>query len=59
MSTPWQGFWQSLSFLLAYAWPEDIGDDEALERLLALNRKRSAAQGAESGVADERGDEGD
>ncbi len=28
--------------LAAYGWPEDIGDEELLERLLALNLQRAA-----------------
>jgi len=27
--------------LAAYGWPEDIGDEELLERLLALNLERA------------------
>lgn len=30
--------------LAAYGWPEDIPDSEILERLLALNLSRAAAQ---------------
>ena len=29
----------------AYGWPPDLGDDETLARLLALNQERAAAQG--------------
>ena len=32
--------------LSAYGWPRDLGDDEILARLLALNLERAAAQGA-------------
>ena len=28
----------------AYGWPHDLGDDEILARLLALNGERAAAQ---------------
>jgi type II restriction/modification system DNA methylase subunit YeeA len=31
----------------AYEWPPDIGDDEALGKLLKMNRDRAAAQGLE------------
>ncbi|MGH7289527.1 MAG: hypothetical protein ACREI8_16065 [Myxococcota bacterium] len=33
--------------LAAYGWPEDLPDDEALARLLALNLERQAAETAE------------
>jgi len=40
----------------AYGWSEDIGDEEALERLLALNLQRAAASGsAMEAQCDERG----
>ena len=29
----------------AYAWPRDLTDDQILERLLALNLERAAAEG--------------
>ncbi|GAB4254079.1 MULTISPECIES: class I SAM-dependent DNA methyltransferase [Deferrisoma] len=32
----------------AYGWPADLGDDEILERLLALNRERARDSGEES-----------
>jgi hypothetical protein len=31
--------------LAAYGWPEDIGDAELLERLLALNLARAGGEG--------------
>jgi hypothetical protein len=34
----------------AYGWPEDISTDEALQRLLALNLARAAAQGGAATV---------
>jgi hypothetical protein len=34
----------------AYDWPHDIGDDEILARLLALNAERAAPGGAASAV---------
>lgn len=41
----------------AYGWPEDIGEDEALARLLALNHARAAAQGASPAAAPEAEDQ--
>jgi type II restriction/modification system DNA methylase subunit YeeA len=37
--------------LAAYDWPADLGDEEILERLLALNLERAAGQGAVAPVA--------
>jgi type II restriction/modification system DNA methylase subunit YeeA len=37
--------------LAAYDWPADLGDEEILERLLALNLARAAGQGAVAPVA--------
>ena len=39
----------------AYGWPEDISTEDALQRLLALNLERAAAQGKVVGRAAENG----
>jgi hypothetical protein len=36
----------------AYGWPRDLGDEEILGRLLALNLERAAAQNELAGPAD-------
>jgi type II restriction/modification system DNA methylase subunit YeeA len=41
----------------AYGWPHDLGDDEILARLLALNLERAAGQGEVAPVAEEDSDE--
>ncbi len=33
--------------LAAYGWPADLGDEELLERLLALNLERAAEEAGE------------
>jgi hypothetical protein len=38
----------------AYGWPADLSDDAILERLLALNLQRAAAQGAAPAASDEQ-----
>ena len=56
-STPWAGTctprWLAFAHekldraaLAAYGWPEGLGDEEVLERLLALNLERAATQGS-------------
>ena len=35
-----------LAVFAAYGWPSTLGDDEVLERLLALNLERAAQSGA-------------
>ena len=32
-----------LAVAAAYGWPEDLGDEDMLERLFALNQERAAA----------------
>ena len=39
----------------AYGWAEDISTEDALQRLLALNLERAAAQGKAAERADEAG----
>ena len=39
----------------AYGWPEDISTEDALQRLLALNLERAAAQGKVVGRVAENG----
>ena len=39
----------------AYGWPEDISTEDALQRLLALNLERAAAQGRVVGHGAENG----
>ena len=34
------------AMLAAYGWPEDLGEEGILERLLALNLKQASAEGA-------------
>jgi hypothetical protein len=41
----------------AYGWPHDLGDDQILERLLALNLERAAAQGGAAPAAVESDEE--
>lgn len=38
----------------AYGWPIELSDDAILERLLALNLQRAAAQGAAPAASDEQ-----
>ncbi len=39
----------------AYGWPDDLGDEDILTRLLALNLERAVGQGAATVVTDENG----